>query len=258
MTTPITCNIESISSFTDSVYRILLRPQTPMMFSAGQYCLIHMGEDDKRPFSIASAAHETDVIELHIGADKSNSYAYEVFEKLSDNKTIEVSGGVGDAFYRGSEPEHNTNLDNKTTILVAGGTGFSYTYSILKQALYLSQIHLSQNQTSTQHRQSAPSSEIVLYWGARNERDFYLVDVLRKLEKNHAHFTFIPVVEFPDENWKGRTGWVHKAVLDDYESLENTVVYIAGRFEMAKTARDDFSAIGLPKESLFGDAYAFL
>ena len=233
MTTPITCDIQSVSSLTSSVYKITLIPQQAFSFQAGQYILVHMGEDDKRPFSIASATHEENLIELHIGAEPSNKFAFEVLERMRNSSSIELSGGYGEAYYRKDQ--------TAPSILIAGGTGFSYTYSILKEAL--------------QHNTNA---DITLYWGGRKAEDLYLTDELTKLADEYPYFTYIPVVEFPEDNWHGRTGWVHQAVLADYPSLSQQQVYIAGRFEMAKTARDDFFAKDLSKDALFGDAYAFI
>jgi aquacobalamin reductase/NAD(P)H-flavin reductase len=66
------------------------------------------------------------------------------------------------------------------------------------------------------------------------------------------------VVEIPEKNWAGKTGWVHQVVLADIKDLATYQVYVAGRFEMAKVVRDDFIKQGLPITSLFGDAYAFI
>lgn len=233
MTNTINCDIKTVSPLTSSVYKIELVPQQTMSFQAGQYVLIHMGEEDKRPFSIASATYENNLIELHIGAEESNKYAFEVLQRLQNNATIELSGGFGEAFYRKDE--------QKPSILIAGGTGFSYTYSILKEALG--------------HN---PNVDITLYWGGRKKDDLYMKDELTKLADKHPHFSFIPVVEFPEKGWHGRTGWVHKAVMADYPSLSGHQVYIAGRFEMAKTARDDFFTKDLSQDALYGDAYAFI
>lgn len=226
------CDITDITPLTDVVYKVRLKPNTPVNYKAGQYLLVHMGPEDKRPFSIASACYEGDMLELHIGADESNKYAFEVLQRLRQDSTIEVSGGFGEAFLR---------EDNMPIILIAGGTGFSFTYSILKQALHNNSL-----------------ADITLYWGSRNNADFYLLSTLNKMCKDFKNFAFIPVVEHPEKNWKGRTGWVHQAVLSDYPVFDNCHVYIAGRFEMAKTARDDFFARGLTQEALYGDAYAFI
>ncbi len=233
MTAPINCDIKSISSLTPTVYRVVLEPQTSFTFKAGQYLFVHMSEEDKRPFSIGSSTSESGTVELHIGAEESNKFAYEVLQKMQSEKSITVSGGFGDAHY-----QPNSSLP---AILIAGGTGFSYTYSILKEAL-------AQKATTP----------ISLYWGGRKTEDLYLMDELTKLAVEHPHFSFYPVVEFPEDNWQGKTGWVHQAVLSDYPSLDQNQVYIAGRFEMAKTARDDFFAQGLTANALFGDAYAFI
>ena len=68
-----------------------------------------------------------------------------------------------------------------------------------------------------------------------------------------------PVVEQPDELWRGRTGTVLSAVLEDFGDLSSHDIYIAGRFEMAKIARDRFcNERNARAEQLFGDAYEFI
>jgi NAD(P)H-flavin reductase len=67
------------------------------------------------------------------------------------------------------------------------------------------------------------------------------------------------VLEHGAKDWQGKTGLVHKAVLTDIaDTIAEYQIYIAGPFAMAKVARDDFAAAGLPNDALFGDAYAFL
>lgn len=228
----IQCQVSSITPLTEVVYKVILTPTHPVEFHAGQYILVHMGDNDKRPFSIANAAYNNEVIELHIGADENNAYATEVLDRMRNNGEIAISGGHGEAFLQS---------DGKPMVLIAGGTGFSYTYSILQQALH-----------------DHPDTPVNLYWGGRKLDDLYLHEALSALADKHANFTFYPVVEFAEEGWQGKTGWVHQAVLSDYDDLAEVQVYIAGRFEMAKVARDDFFARNLPKTSLFGDAYAFI
>ena len=229
----IQCKVEKIETLTDTVLRIVLIPDSPLNFVAGQYLQIVMGKDDKRPFSIANAPRADGTIELHIGAEPDNQYTRQVVENMTKNKVITVEGGLGDAFLNQSATQ--------PTILLAGGTGFSYTASILQQLL------------------SKPLAAAVrLYWGTRTINDMYAFDELNTLAQQHPLFTFIPVVESPEIDWDGKTGWVHQAVLDDIQDLATYHVYVAGRFEMAKVVRDDFTKQGLPIKSLFGDAYAFI
>lgn len=228
----IECNVSEISSLTDTVYKVELTPQQAIEFSAGQYIMVHMGEGDQRPFSIANAAYDNGRIELHIGADENNTYAGEVLAKMKDEGVITISGGHGNAFLR--------EADNHK-IIIAGGTGFSYAYSLLQEALH----------------QDA-GAQITLYWGGRQLADLYLFDTLVALADKHDNFEFLPVVESAPDDWQGHTGWVHHAVMKDHPDMADKHVYIAGRFEMAKTARADFTAHNLNINNLFGDAYAFI
>jgi aquacobalamin reductase/NAD(P)H-flavin reductase len=229
----IQCKVEKIEALTDTIKRVVLVPDSPLNFIAGQYLQVVMGESDKRPFSIANAPRPDGTVELHIGAEPGNQYAGQVIYKMVKEQVISVEGGLGKAFLRQAE----TN----TTILLAGGTGFSYTLSLLQQLL------------------SKPlEGAVCLYWGTRTIADMYAFDELNALMQQHSLFTFIPVVEFPEANWMGKTGRVHQAVLEDVQDLTNCNVYVAGRFEMAKVVREDFGKQGLPTTSLFGDAYAFI
>jgi aquacobalamin reductase/NAD(P)H-flavin reductase len=229
----IQCKVEKIEALTDTIKRIVLIPDSPLNFIAGQYLQIVMSQEDKRPFSIANAPREDGTIELHIGAEPGNQYAGQVIEKMIKEAVVNVEGGLGDAFLKPT--------DANTTILLAGGTGFSYTLSILQQLLNKPLV-----------------TPVNLYWGTRTIDDMYAFDELKLLEQQHPLFTFVPVVELAETDWAGRTGWVHQAVLDDIQDLAAYQVYVAGRFEMAKVVRNDFIKQGLPITSLFGDAYAFI
>ena len=63
-------------------------------------------------------------------------------------------------------------------------------------------------------------------------------------------------------NWArltaGKSGLVHKAIMDDFVSLHDYDIYVAGRFEMAGAAREEFKVLGAEPERIFGDAYEFI
>ena len=111
--------------------------------------------------------------------------------------------------------------EERPLILIAGGTGFS--------------------------------------WGGREAKHLYDLAELEALSVQHPGLRIEPVVEQPDAEWRGRTGTVLTAVLQDYGTLGDHDIYIAGRFEMAKIARDLFcNERGAREERLFGDAFAFI
>ncbi|MBU4683318.1 NAD(P)H-flavin reductase [Cedecea davisae] len=232
--TTLSCKVTSVEAITDTVYRVRLLPEAEFSFQAGQYLMVVMDERDKRPFSMASTPSEHEFIELHIGASELNLYAMAVMERILKQQEILVDMPHGDAWLREDE--------NRPLILIAGGTGFSYVRSILLTAL-------ARN----------PQREIAIYWGGREEKHLYDLSELEGLTLKHQNLRVEAVVEQPEEGWRGRSGTVLTAVMQDYDSLSGHDIYIAGRFEMAKIARDLFcNERGALAEHMFGDAFSFI
>ena len=48
------------------------------------------------------------------------------------------------------------------------------------------------------------------------------------MAREHANFTFVPVLSEPDADWQGRIGFVHEAVLADFPDLSGFDLYMAG------------------------------
>ncbi|WP_058911821.1 NAD(P)H-flavin reductase [Entomohabitans teleogrylli] len=232
--TILSCKVTSVEAITDTVYRVRLLPEADFSFQAGQYLMVVMDERDKRPFSMASTPAERDFIELHIGASELNLYAMAVMDRILKQREIVVDIPHGEAWLR--------DEDDRPLVLIAGGTGFSYVRSILFTAL-------ARN----------PNRDIAIYWGGREEKHLYDLAELEALSVRYPRLRVEAVVEQPDENWRGRTGTVLTAVLQDYGSLAEHDIYIAGRFEMAKIARDLFcNERNAREDRMFGDAFAFI
>jgi aquacobalamin reductase/NAD(P)H-flavin reductase len=216
------------------VYRVRLLPEAKFSFQAGQYLMVVMDERDKRPFSMASTPSDHEFIELHIGASDINLYAMAVMDRILKEKEIVVDIPHGDAWLREDE--------DRPLILIAGGTGFSYVRSILLTAL-------ARN----------PQREIAIYWGGREDKHLYDLSELEALSVVHQNLRVEAVVEQPETGWRGRTGTVLTAVMQDYGTLAGHDIYIAGRFEMAKIARDLFcNERGAQADRMFGDAFSFI
>lgn len=235
----IECKVKSIEPLASNTFRILLHPETPVPFKAGQYLMVIMGEKDKRPFSMAnSPCRHSGELELHIGAAEHNAYAIEVVEAMNqayaDGSSIQIDAPHGEAWLQ-EETE-------RSLLLIAGGTGFSYVRSILDHCI-------SQDK----------SQPIYLYWGAKDSSQLYAMQELEKIAQRIENVHFIPVVESEDCGWKGKIGNVLEAIDQDFESLAEFDIYIAGRFEMAGAARDQFvDQKQADKNRMFADAYAFI
>lgn len=228
------CNVTLVEAITETVYRVCLVPEEPVIFRAGQYLMVVMDERDKRPFSMASTPMQQSSIELHIGASEINLYAKAVMDRILAERKIVIDIPHGEAYLRDDS--------DRPLILIAGGTGFSYVRSILLTAL-----------------EKNPGRTVSIYWGGREPVHLYDLTELESLTIEHPNLNVIPVVEHPDENWRGRQGTVISAVLADCGSMSDYDIYIAGRFEMAKVARERFCAERDAREDrIFGDAYSFI
>jgi CDP-4-dehydro-6-deoxyglucose reductase len=131
---------------------------------------------------------------------------------------------------------------DKPIIFVAGGTGFAPIKGMIEHAL----------------RQGS-KRQMTLYWGALAGRDLYMPELPQKWAAEYDNFCFIPVLSEPtaQDDWAGRTGFVHQAVLADQVDLSEVQVYCCGAPAMVEAIHRDFTANGLPEHEFFSDAFTF-
>jgi CDP-4-dehydro-6-deoxyglucose reductase len=98
---------------------------------------------------------------------------------------------------------------------------------------------------------------IDFYWGARDMAGLY--DGAIGERREWRGFGFMPVLSHPaaDDRWRGRTGLVHRAVIEDRHDLSAFDVYVAGPPAMIEAARRDFATAGLPPDRLFFDSFDY-
>jgi len=228
----IKCQVASLTPLTDNVYKALLKPSQNVDFTAGQYLNFVMGDDDKRPFSIASAPG-AELIELQIGAFGSDSYPMQVIEHIKANAEVSIEMPFGSAQLREDS--------KRPLLLIAGGTGFSYIKSMFE--------HLALQDSQR---------EVLVYWGLREPSACYELAETAAVINKLANGKFIPVIQTPSDDWQGRTGMVHNVVMTDVENLADYDIYLAGRFEMVAAVREDFVKQGALIEHMYADAFAFI
>jgi len=123
--------------------------------------------------------------------------------------------------------------------MVAGGTGFGPVKAMVEHAL-----------------ESGSQRKIHIYWGARSEQDLYMSLPSEWAEK-FDNINFTPVLSMPDDSWKGRTGFVHEAVLADFKTLTNYEVYACGPPQMVRSAANTFVKKGMFENNFYNDSFDF-
>ncbi len=228
----IECQIHQITSLTPFVYKVLLKPEQQVDFLPGQYLNFVMSDEDKRPFSIASAPG-AEFIELQIGAFGEDGYAMQVIERVKSSSSVTIEMPLGNAYLR-TESE-------RPLILLAGGTGFSYIKSMFE--------YLVKQQTNR---------PVTVYWGLRNTKACYELAETQAMLDQLPQGKFIPVVEQPDDAWSGKVGLVHQIAMADIDNFDGYDIYLAGRFEMVGAVRDDLIKKGASTEHMYADAFAYI
>ena len=199
-------------------------------FKAGQYLDVILADGARRSFSMANAPQQSDVAVLHVRVVPGGKFSQEVLPKLAPGDQLRVEIPAGDFWLRESA---------QPAVFVASGTGFAPVKSILEDAF-----------------RKKDTREMVLYWGARRQKDLYLADLPAKWAAQVPQFRFVPVLSEPAADWQGRTGFVHRAVMEDYPSLAGHQVYACGVTAMVDAARRDFTtARGLLPDDFYCDAF---
>jgi CDP-4-dehydro-6-deoxyglucose reductase len=100
---------------------------------------------------------------------------------------------------------------------------------------------------------------MTLYWGARRPKDLYLDELARRWAADRPQqFKYVPVISdaLPEDQWTGRTGFVHRAVMEDFADLSAVQVYACGVPIMVESARRDFThERSLPIDEFFADSF---
>ena len=229
------CRVQQLQRVADDVMivRVKLPANERLQFLAGQYLDFLLKGGERRSFSMANAPHADDLIELHIRQVAGGSFTDHVFGKMKERDILRFEGPLGSFFLREESA--------KPIVFVASGTGFAPIKSIIESAF---------------HRKV--TRPMVLYWGARRPNDLYLSSLPETWAREHSHFRYIPVISEarPEDRWSGRSGFVHRAVMQDLPDLSAHQVYVCGVPVMVDSARKDFIALcQLPEDEFYADSF---
>ena len=231
------CRVQKIERVADDVIVLSLKlpASERLQFLAGQYIEFLLKDGKRRAFSIANAPHDDGLLQVHVRLIAGGEFTGHVFAGMKEKDILRFQGPYGSFFLR----EEST----KPAILLAGGTGFAPIKALVEHAI---------------HNKITRPMEI--YWGARSRAGLYLPDLPAAWTAAHSYIRYVPVLSdaTADDRWQGRSGLVHRAVLEDHADLSAYQVYACGAPAMIDAARAEFAAQGLPPEEFFADAFTFM
>ena len=216
---------------------IVLSLQLPandrLQYKAGQYVEFLLRDGKRRSYSMANAPHKDEHLTLHIRHMPSGLFTDQVFSTLKERDILRIEGPLGTFFLREDS--------KKPIILLASGTGFAPIKAIIEQL---------------EHSKS--ERPVSLYWGGRRPQDLYMDALCQSWAESLPGFRSSPVVSDaqPQDQWSGRTGFVHQAVIADHPDLSGYQVYACGAPIVVESAQRDFVAeCKLPEGEFFADAF---
>lgn len=218
------------------VIKLQLPASDPFRYYPGQYLDFILKDGKHRSYSMATPPNESNLVELHIRHTPGGVFTDHVFAagatQMKVREILRVEAPLGSFFLRESD---------KPAVFLASGTGFAPIKAMIE------------------HMVSVGSKRPVrFYWGGRRPADLYMDAMAREWETTLPDFQYIPVVSdaLAEDDWQGRSGFVHRAVIEDIPDLSGYQVYACGAPIMVENARHDFSAVcGLPEDEFFADAF---
>jgi CDP-4-dehydro-6-deoxyglucose reductase len=214
------------------IVRLKLPANERLQFLAGQYIEFILKDGSRRSFSMANPPHDDEFLELHVRHVAGGQFTDHVFGTMKERDILRFEGPLGSFFLQES---------GKPIVFVASGTGFAPIKAILEDAF-----------------KKGVDRPMTLYWGARRPKDLYLNDLPVRWAAEHADFRYVPVISdaLPEDAWTGRTGFVHRAVMEDFADLSGYQVYACGVPIMVESARRDFThERKLPIDEFYADSF---
>ena len=227
------CRVQKLDRLAPDVMMIHLRlpASERLQFLAGQYIDILTKSGLRRSLSLANAPHDDAVLQLHL-RNYGGPFSQYVFNTLKEKDILRFEGPLGTFFLR-------EDID-KPLILLASGTGFAPIKSIIEHAI--------------KHGSKRP---LTLYWGCRVRADLYLNELAENWTRAHG-VTYVPVLSdaTPEDKWTGRSGFVHRAVMEDFPDMSGYQVYACGAPIVIESALSDFTKqCKLPPDDFYSDAF---
>ncbi len=216
-----------------AVITLQLPANEALAYRAGQYIEFLLKDGKRRAYSIANAPSFEGPLELHIRHLPGGVFTDHVFGAMKERDILRFEGPLGTFFLR--------EESDKPIVLLASGTGFAPVKALVEHMIHL--------------KSPRPVS---LYWGGRRPQDLYMDELCRTWAATLPHFRYVPVISdaLPEDHWKGRTGFVHAAVLQDLPDLSGHQVYACGAPVMVDAARRDYVEQGkLPADEFYADAF---
>ncbi|ASD63345.1 FAD-binding oxidoreductase [Bdellovibrio bacteriovorus] len=228
--------VEEIIDHTPTVRELVLKTETPNEFSfkAGQFVMLHVPQGEAKPalraYSIASDDRTKNGFRL-LFKFVENGLASTFVWQLKGGELLNFTGPFGKVFFQEPPTEQIVFLNT--------GTGLSQhlCYLLSKKEQY-------------------PNLRYRMLFGVRTEKDMYYQKEIEELQKALPDFKFEFVLSRPQDDWKGKKGYVQNFISEfDYKNIPTTF-YLCGNGGMIKDVKHQLLEVdGFDKTKIWAEAF---
>ncbi|CAE80250.1 FAD-binding oxidoreductase [Bdellovibrio bacteriovorus] len=228
--------VEEIIDHTPTVRELVLKTETPneFGFKAGQFVMLHVPQGEAKPalraYSIASDDRTKNGFRL-LFKFVENGLASTFVWQLKGGELLNFTGPFGKVFFQEPPTEQIVFLNT--------GTGLSQhlCYLLSKKDQY-------------------PNLRYRMLFGVRTEKDMYYQKEIEELQKALPDFKFEFVLSRPQDDWKGKKGYVQNFISEfDYKNIPTTF-YLCGNGGMIKDVKHQLLEVdGFDKTRIWAEAF---
>lgn len=214
------------------VIELIIQPEKSINFRPGQYADIECDDCSVvRSYSFSAPMQVDGSLSFHVRFVPGGVFSGWLFSGDRAGSTVQVRAPYGQFGLRES---------NAQMVCVAGGTGLAPIKCILQ----------SMNEAQRER-------DVLLFFGARQERDLYCLDEIRALKSNWGgRFELIPVLseEPAASSWSGKRGMVTD-YFQEYLTGQSCEGYLCGPPPMVDAAEAELVRLGVARELVFADRF---
>ena len=158
-----------------------------------------------------------------------------VFSRKPGDK-VTISGPYGEFFLRDTKNEK---------MFIGGGAGMAPMRSHIFQMF-----HTDKSDVKT-----------TFWYGARSKREIFYEDDFENIKKDFDNFDYTIALSEPaeEDNWTGKTGFIHQVIYDEYlskhETPEDIEYYLCGPPLMIDAVKKMLYDLGVPDENVMFDDF---
>jgi ferredoxin-NADP reductase/ferredoxin len=219
------------------IHRLRLSKPENFDYQAGQFINLRLPNNHTlvRSYSLCSSPTDDDFLEIQLRHKRNGKLSATLCEQLNIGDTVEIIGANGNCFYQSDRDQE--------MLLIGTNTGIAPLYGIVREAL------------AQEHK-----GNINIYYGSRDHKGLYLLDVLQTLATEHDNVNISATLSGEEEEAIAASEHIEPGRANDlaaaeHTQLKNSDVYLCGNAGMVKAAQMQCFLAGAAMQRIFTDPF---